>query len=207
MEILKEKPQQEVIKSSLSKAMTYGEYKRLLNQLAENNSTTGHDKSEALVGHTKMNAKRVNRWDKTMKISYEHIKAISSVDLDLEWIVLTESWCGDAAHVIPAIKKVADFNDNIDLKVVLRDENEELMNNFLTNGSQSIPKLIAVDKNSKEVLFTYGPRPSDASVLVREYIQDYGSLTPEFKVDLQRWYNKDKGQTTINDLTEILEVL
>lgn len=207
MEILKGMPNQDIIKNTLTTAMSYKEYRDLLNELVDNNSTTGREKSDALIGHTKMNAKRVKRWDKTMKISYEHVKAISSVDLDLEWIVLTESWCGDAAHVLPAIKKVADFNNKIDLKVALRDENEDLMNNFLTNGSQSIPKLIAVDKKSKEVLFTYGPRPSDASVLVREFIENHGRLTPEFKEDLQRWYNKDKGQTTINDLTEILEAL
>lgn len=207
MELLKEIPRQDIIRNSLSTAMTYEEYHNLLNELSETNSTTGNDKSEALVNHTKMNARRVNRWEKTMKISYEHVRAISSTNLDLEWIVLTESWCGDAAHVLPAIKKVADFNDKIDLKIALRDENEELMNNFLTNGSQSIPKLIAVDKKSKEVLFTYGPRPSNATMLVREYIENHGKITPEFKEDLQKWYNKDKGQSTINDLTEILENL
>jgi hypothetical protein len=207
MEILKEISRQDIISNSLSTAMTYEEYHNLLNELSETYSTTGNNKSEALVEHTKMNARRVNRWEKTMKISYEHVKAINSINLDLEWIVLTESWCGDAAHVLPAIKKVADFNHKIDLKIALRDENEELMNNFLTNGSQSIPKLIAVDKRSKDVLFTYGPRPSNATKLVREFIANHGTLTSEFKEDLQRWYNKDKGQSTINDLTEILETL
>ena len=37
--------------------------------------------------------------------------------------------------------------ENIELKIVLRDENEELMNEFLTNGSRSIPKLIVLDEN------------------------------------------------------------
>src|SRR5210317_2163946 len=116
METLKEMPRQSPIENSLSKAMSYDQYLSLLNELAANNSTTGKDKSDAFIGHTKMNAKRVKRWEKTMKISYEHVKAISSVDLDLEWIVLVESWCGDGAHVLPAIKKVADFNNKIDLK-------------------------------------------------------------------------------------------
>ncbi|MBT8265501.1 MAG: thioredoxin family protein [Bacteroidia bacterium] len=79
------------------------------------------------------------------------------------------------------------------------------MNEFLTYGSQSIPKLIAIDKESDAVLYTYGSRPSAATKMVEDYKKEHGALTPKFKEDLQRWYNKDKGQTAIEDLLELMD--
>ncbi len=78
------------------------------------------------------------------------------------------------------------------------------MNGYLTNGAKAIPKLIAIDKETGKVVNTFGPRPSEATKLVNDYKEKYGSLTPDFKQDLQIWYNKDKGQTTISDLEKLL---
>ncbi|MFD2543239.1 thioredoxin family protein [Lacinutrix gracilariae] len=196
----------DIIKESLDKSITYPEYATLVNTLAENNDTTGTDKSENLVEYTKLNARRMKRWDKTLKVNEAVKEQIEKIDKKITWLVLTESWCGDAAHVVPVMQKVAELNKNIDVKVVLRDENEALMNNFLTNGGKAIPKLIMVDDASGEVINTFGPRPSEATQLVNNYKEKYGALTPEFKEDLQRWYNKDKGQNAINDLVSLLNV-
>ena len=195
---------QNIIKDSLDKSITYPEYTTLVNDLAENDDTTGIDKSENLVAYTKLNAKRMKRWNKTLKVSNAVKEQIEKIDKKITWLVLTESWCGDAAHVIPVINKVAEINDKIDVKVVMRDENEDLMNNFLTNGGKSIPKLIMVDDASGEVLHTFGPTPSEATQLVNDYKEKHGMLTPEFKEDLQRWYNKDKGQNAVDDLVALL---
>ena len=147
----------------------------------------------------------MKRWDKTVKISDGIKDAVENFNKKITWIVISESWCGDAAHIMTVIKKVAALNDNIDYKVVLRDENDALMNQFLTNGGKSIPKLIAIDGETNEVLNTFGPRPSVATEMVQTYKQTHGQLTPEFKEDLQRWYNKDKGQSTIEDLIALLK--
>jgi thiol-disulfide isomerase/thioredoxin len=201
---LKDKTVKNIIEDSLEKSMSYTEYRNLVSELVENESTTGADQTEALVNYTMLNDRRMKRWDKTVKVSDEVVKEVKNHKKDITWLVLTESWCGDAAHVMPVMNKIADLNDNIDFKVVLRDENEDLMNAFLTNGGKSIPKLIAIDNTSGEVLNSYGPRPSIATDLVNDYKTEHGVLTPEFKEDLQRWYNKDKGQTAIQDLLEIL---
>ena len=105
---------------------------------------------------------------------------------------------------MPVINKVAEQNETIYLKVVLRDDNEDLMNQFLTNGGKSIPKLIMVDNDTNTVVDTFGPRPAIATEMVNTYKAQHGKLTPEFKEDLQRWYNKDKGQSTIEDLVNLL---
>jgi len=204
MNELKDKTINNIIEDSLKNTMSYDEYRNLVSELVESESTTGTEKTEALVNYTMLNNRRMKRWDKTIKVSEEAATKIKAYNKDTTWLVLTESWCGDAAHLMPVMNKIADLNDHIDFKVVLRDENEELMNAFLTNGGKSIPKLIAIDNASGTVLGSYGPRPSTATKLVNDYKETHGALTPEFKEDLQRWYNKDKGQTTIQDLLKLL---
>ena len=196
---------EDILNLSLQKGINYAAYRTLVSQLVEQNSTTGNEKTEALANYTKLNDKRMKRWDKTVKLSEALQQKIIKYPEKLTLLVLTESWCGDAAHIIPVINKIAVLNPNIELKLVLRDENEGLMNHFLTNGGKAIPKLIAVNQD-KHVEFTYGPRPKEATQLVNSYKTQHGALTPEFKEDLQHWYNKNKGQAVLEDLEALLEI-
>lgn len=194
----------DIIKDSLNNSISYNEYRDLVVNLVAVNSTTGNKKTEALANYTMLNDRRMKRWDKTVKLLEETKTAIESYNKKVTWLVITESWCGDAAHIMPIIHKVAELNDNIDFRIVLRDGNDALMNEFLTNGGRAIPKLIMIDKSSNEVVNTFGPRPTVAIDMVNNYKAKHGKLTPEFKEDLQRWYNKDKGQSTIQDLVKLL---
>lgn len=196
-----------IIENSLKSSLSYKDYRNFVKELVENNSTTGENKSEAMINYTMLNDRRMKRWDKTVKVPQEIQNKISQFKEKVTWLVLTESWCGDAAHLMPVINKVAELNENIDFKVVFRDENEELMNQFLTNGSKSIPKLVMIDNETGDVLNSYGPRPNMLTKLVHDYKVKFGSLSPEFKEDLQRWYNKDKGQSALKDLSAMLSVL
>ncbi len=205
MDVLENITIQKVINNSLKNSLSYSEYRNLVEELVVKNSTTGNEKTEALAEYTKLNDRRMKRWDKTLKVSNEALQSINQLNTKTTWLVLTESWCGDAAHVIPVVNKVAELNDNIDLRLVLRDDNADLMDAFLTNGGKAIPKLIALDESGK-VINTFGPRPSVATKMVADFKVEHGALTPEFKQDLQVWYNKDKGQSTIEDLIEFLKV-
>jgi hypothetical protein len=193
-----------IIKNSLQKSISYHEYRGLVKSLSETNDTTGLDKTEALISYTKLNESRMKRWDKTLKISDVALSKIQAFNQDVTWLVITESWCGDAAHVLPVLNKITELNDFIDFKIVLRDENPELIDAFLTDGNKSIPKLIIVDNETKEVLNTYGPRPSEATSYVKRFKATHGTLTADFKEDLQHWYNKDKGQNIVADITQLL---
>jgi len=195
---------QNIIKDSLKKAISYQGYRALVKDLVVKESTTGNEKTEDLANYTMLNDRRMKRWDKTVKVDEAVKEKIANTNINQTWLVLTESWCGDAAHIMPVINKVAELNNTIDFKVVLRDENLDLMNQFLTNGGQSIPKLILIDNATNEVVNTFGPRPSEATKLVLDYKAKHGKLTPEFKEDLQGWYNKDKGQNAISDLVSLL---
>lgn len=195
----------EIIEAGLNASMSYNEYRLLMAELVKNQSTTGFNTDADFVNYTALNEQRMKRWDKTIKVSEEAQQKIASFKKDVTWLVLTESWCGDAAHVIPVINKVAELNSHITLKLVLRDENDALMQQFLTNGGKSIPKLIMLDNASGEVLGTFGPRPTAATQLVKDHLAEYGMITEAFKEILQGWYNKDKGQHAIADLIALLE--
>jgi len=205
METLQNTELKKIITNSLDKAISYQDYRDLVKDLVTKESTTGNEKNEALANYTKLNDRRMKRWDKTVKVSEAAQEKISTSKSNQTWLVLTESWCGDAAHLMPVINKVAELNNGIDFKVVLRDENQVLMNQFLTNGGQAIPKLIMIDNATNEVVNTFGPRPTEATKLVNDYKAEHGKLTPEFKEDLQGWYNKNKGQNTIDDLVKLLQ--
>lgn len=184
--------------------MTYSKYRELVEKLLEEGKSTGSNQSEALTQYSFLNNKRMQRLDKKGVLSEEAIEKLKEYNRPIEWIVLTESWCGDAAQVLPYMNKMADLNENIDLKIALRDENLDLMDQHLTNGGRAIPKLIMVDKETKEVINTFGPRPQKATQMVADFKAKNGSLTPEFKKDLQIWYTKDKGKEIIKDLLLLL---
>lgn len=190
----------QIIKEALYKSISYNEYRSLVEELANNGLSSGPELSESRIEFTKLNHKRMHRWDKTLKVSDDITSKMNGVSNKMIWLVITESWCGDAAHIIPPINKLAEANSNIHLRLVFRDENEALMNEFLTNGNKAIPMVIIIDENTKEVLSAYGPRPKTATKMVKDYKAQNGALTPEFKEELQRWYNKDKGQSTLIEL-------
>ncbi|SDR82889.1 Thiol-disulfide isomerase or thioredoxin [Formosa sp. Hel1_31_208] len=194
----------QIIKDSLKRAISYQDYRKLVQQLVKEESTSGDDKTEALANYTMLNDRRMKRWDKTVKISEDIKTKLFNYKGNITWLVITESWCGDAAHVIPVLNKLAELNPNINLKLVFRDENEALMDQFLTHGGRAIAKLIMIDNNIGDVTATFGPRPSEATKMVAAYKREHGQLTPDFKEDLQGWYNKDKGQNIINDVMSML---
>ncbi|QNM85279.1 thioredoxin family protein [Polaribacter pectinis] len=193
-----------IIEKSLQKTLTYQEYIDLVKNLLEEGKSTGSEQSDALTNYSMLNDRRMKRLDKTIKLSEETIKEIKKVEEPQTWLVISEGWCGDAAQNLPVINKIASTNENINLKIVLRDDNLELMDLFLTNGGRSIPKLIALDKENN-VLNTWGPRPTIATKMVADYKAEHGSLNAEFKQELQVWYNKNKGQSVQDDFIQLVK--
>ena len=191
------------IKTYIEKGVSYATYRENIQQMVEEGSTSGNSKTESLINYTKLNNRRMMRWDKTLKVPTDLVEQIKAFNSKVTWLVITESWCGDAAHLLPVFNRLTSLNDKIDLKIVYRDENEELMERFLTNGSRSIPKLIITDTHD-EVITTYGPRPNVLTKMVNHFKEEYGNLTDEFKQELQVWYNKDKGLTTMDELVNTL---
>ena len=195
-----------IIEKSLKTAISYSGYRSLVKNLLIKGKSTGTEQSEDLTNYSMLNDRRMKRLDKTIKISEETIQEFQKVKRPQTWLVLTEGWCGDAAQNLPILDKIASDTANIDLKIVLRDENLDLMDLFLTNGGRSIPKLIALDKDNN-VLDFWGPRPTIATKMVADYKEKNGALDPQFKQDLQVWYNKDKGKSVQADFVNLVAKL
>jgi DNA-binding MarR family transcriptional regulator len=187
----------------LQKAISYDAYTALFDELVAGGKTTGPDESDSLVHYTVLNQQRMHRWEKTIQLLPAVESAMRGVTLPQTWLVLTEAWCGDAAHSIPVLHALAAQNPLITLCFVFRDENPELMDRYLTNGvSRSIPKLIAVDTATHEELFTWGPRPAPLQAIFMK-MRDEGLAYGAIKEELQRWYNKDKSITIQEEMAAL----
>jgi hypothetical protein len=192
-----------LIKNSLKKSVNYTTYRTLIKGLLVEGKSTGSDQSDELLNYSILNDKRMDRLDKTLKISEETTNALSELKEKFTLLVLAEGWCGDAAQILPVLNKMVESSSKIEMKIVCRDENEALMNEFLTNGGKAIPKVILVN-HKNEVLNSWGPRPSIATNMVNEYKALHGGLDAEFKKELQIWYNKDKGNNVQQDIVQLL---
>ena len=180
------------VEEGLHKAISYTSYRKLISDLIASGKSSGPIQSEDLLNYSKLNDRRMTRLDKTIQLSQETLLGLKKIDKPITWLVLTEGWCGDAAQTLPIINKIAKESDLITLKIIFRDEHEELMSHFLTNGGKSIPKLLVLNSENK-VLNTWGPRPNIATKMVQDYKNNHGKLDAAFKQELQVWYNKDKG--------------
>ena len=179
-------------------SITYSEYRDLIEQLLSQGKTTGHNHSESMLDYTRMNVRRMDRWDKTAIVSAELQEKIAQIDIPQTWLVLTEAWCGDAAQSIPFMVKAASYNSLIDIRFALRDQHLEVMDAYLTNGGRSIPKLIAFKSQDLAELFNWGPRPQVLQQKYLAYLDDSKGMSQEdFIESIHLWYAKDKN-TNIN---------
>lgn len=191
------------IEKGLQKAISYSSYRNLISDLIASGKSSGPIQSEALLNYSMLNDRRMTRLDKTIQLSQETLLIVKKIDKPITWLVLSEGWCGDAAQTLPVINKIANESDLITLKIIFRDEHEELMNFFLTNGGKSIPKLLVLNSEN-EVLNTWGPRPDKATKMVKDYKNKNGQLDATFKQELQVWYNKDKGVNIQENMVGLL---
>jgi hypothetical protein len=195
----------ETIQEVLSKAYSYSEYRSLIDGLLAESKTTGENHSEEYLHYSNLNVQRMSRLDRTTKLDEALIENISNISEKQTWLILTEAWCGDAAQNIPVIQKMAELNENIEVKLILRDENLEIMDAYLTNGGRSIPKLIAFNLETQEELFTWGPRPQNAQELFMDFkTNPNGRTYADFSIEMQKWYAKDRTKSLQDEFVELL---
>ena len=192
-----------ITQEHINKSISFEEYFQLHEKQVATGSTSGEDQSEALIEYTKLNFSRLKRSYKTTTPSEKVLETVDCLNDKMTWLVLTETWCGDAAQNIPVLAKIAEANPAISFRLIFRDEHSEVMNNFLTNGSKSIPKLIALDKNLN-ILGTWGPRPK----VIQEWFlseKANGADMDKLKIDLQHKYNEDKGQALQQEMVKLMK--
>lgn len=157
---------------------------------------------EGYIDYTKLNWSRMNRWIKTGVLSRELIDTLEKIREAQQWIVITEPWCGDAAHIVPFIQMASRCNPLISVSYELRDTEPFRIEQYLTNGSKSIPKLI-VRNTSGEDLGVWGLRPRSCQELYQNLKAAHVS-GEEIKTTIQQWYNADKGSEIQKEIGMLL---
>jgi hypothetical protein len=118
-------------------------------------------------------------------------------------LVLVEDWCGDAFNTVPFVAALAAAVPGLDMRVLARDENPDLMDSHLTNGSRSIPVVMVLDEQFEE-LGWWGPRPAE---LQRWVLGEEGQSLPKeerYKA-IRTWYARDRGRTTLEEVVGLIE--
>lgn len=190
----------------INKGLTYGEYRNLLETLMVDGKTTGPNQNEEYVNYAKLNLQRMQRLDKTVILNPDLLEALQKVGSNYTWVVLTEGWCGDAAQNLPVFAAIEKACNKITLKLLLRDENLEVMDKYLTGTSRSIPKLICLKSDSLEEVFIWGPRPANLQELMIEQQLKEKPLV-EKSLIIQKWYNADKTQSVQQEFLLLISLL
>ena len=180
--------------------MNWEEYITDFDEILEGRETSSPYDNPTYVEYTKLNKSRMKRWMKRGVLTDKMKQAVDKINAKQKWILITEPWCGDSAHVAPFLKKIVDSSSYIELEIQVRDGSE--IDNYLTNGNRSIPKLIVRDENNKD-LFTWGARPAGAAELVKQQ-KSSNKSTQDKKAELQVCYNKDKGGAFQEEIAALL---
>lgn len=186
--------------------MNAQEYKTLFEDIVNGRYTVPPYDDPYYLNYVKLNTARTNHWEKKGEISEGLKNVLEQIDKKQTWILITEPWCGDAANSVPLIEKMAQLNHNINLDIELRDSGSQI-EDYLTNGGKSIPKLIVRDDDGND-LFVWGPRPKETQELVIKQ-KDLDLTQDEKYTTILQWYLKDKGvsiQEEIRDLISAVDV-
>jgi hypothetical protein len=194
----------ELLTSVIKKSLSYSEYLQLTEDLLSQEKTTGPNQGADYVHYTNLNFHRMKRLDKTVEINAELKSLITQIQTPQTWLVISEAWCGDAAQNVPLLQKIADLSNKIELKIILRDENIEVMELYLTNGGRSIPKLIALENDTLNELYTWGPRPASIQNVMNELKAANVTEISEIVEKIQIAYNHDKSQSFQNEFVTLL---
>lgn len=187
----------------IEKGMSYTEFiNSTIEEIAKTNISELKDKELSRFNFKVLNLQRSSRITRTYKISDELKNIINEISEPQIWMVITENWCGDSAQNLPYIAAIAGENILINLRVILRDSNPDIMDQCLTNGTRSIPKLIAFN-NTGDELFRWGPRPKAAVNLINQWKEE-GLEKSEWTEKLHSWYSRNKGVEIEKEFIELI---
>jgi Thioredoxin len=190
-------------KSYVDKAISYDAYVKAFEDTIAHNTPLPEEAQIPLFKYYPLNLQRVHRIYKQYQLADDIKGAIDGLNAPIHWLVITEPWCGDASQSLPVIAKIADASGGkIQLHIVYRDENLELMDQFLTNGGRSIPKLIQLDEGFN-LTTHWGPRPANVQELFLS-LKAQGLDHDAYAEIVHKWYAGDKAQSISKELVDVL---
>ena len=145
---------------------------------------------------------RMHRTLKTFKRKEETLAQLKAKNFKGKILIISEPWCGDASATVPALAKF--FEGENEVKIFYRDTDASLIDQFLTDGSQSIPKVLILNEN-EEVKAVWGPRPKHGTELLKKFKANPETYPrEEFYNDLQVYYAKNRGKDVIEEILELI---
>lgn len=186
--------------ATLINPLSYADYKRLVNEPVGDASVACSVSPSGII-----ETEVLTQAEEGVVLTEEVIKAAVSVQKDLTWLVIVETWCNDSLQNLPVIAKVASLNKRIKLVVILRDQNEKVMDAYLTNGGRSIPKLVCFNNMNQRELATWGPRPAAIqSDALKFKAENPGIIHSAFVSYINKLYSADKGAGIQSELAALL---
>ena len=139
---------------------------------------------------------------KRVEIPLEISARVDALGGNWHLLVLSEDWCGDAVNIVPIVAKLADSVTNMDVRLLARDQNLDIMDAHLTGTSRSIPVIILLNDKFQECGW-WGPRPSP----LEKWVKETGMLLPKdvrYR-EVRTFYARDRGLTTMHEIVAMLE--
>ncbi len=117
-------------------------------------------------------------------------------------VALSEDWCGDAVNIVPVVQRLVERGPGLDLRLLGRDANPDVMDAHLTGTSRSIPVVMLLDPGLKE-LGWWGPRPAE----LQAWVLGPGQALPKDDRyrETRRWYARDHGQAILGEVLAMME--
>jgi hypothetical protein len=190
----------------IASALTYEQYLRLsTDRLAQGRSTSDDPayNTPEILGYVKLNLHRMNRLHKLTAVISDLRLEMAQLPERWTWLVLTESWCGDAAQSIPVLDRIAEESPYVEIRFLLRDQHPAIMDAYPTNGGRSIPKLICLRTHDLAEIGTWGPRPAGLQALMGNW-RTAGLALDTLVEQAQRWYNDDHTQSVQHELLTLV---
>jgi hypothetical protein len=185
--------------------LDHARYMALMEEQAAQSVDDLDDEAAHLVEYTQLNLHRSQRILRTYKMAPQLVTILDRITSPQLWLVVTEPWCGDSAQCLPYITVMAQSNPNITLRLVTRDDNLDIMDEFLTHGKRAIPRLAVFDAEGTQLL-TWGPRPYAAQkVFDQAKAEDMDK--PELLERLHLFYGRDRGKALEKEFIALLEDL
>jgi hypothetical protein len=189
----------------IGRRLDFSGYLRLLERDARTPLTEKMDETRrSRLRNAPLNYQRTTRITRTYEVPDEPRRVLGSLRAPQLWMVLSEPWCGDSAQSLPILAKLAGCTPHITLRILLRDENPDIMDQYLTDGTRGIPKLVAFDEQGDE-LFQWGPRPRGArEEFLRAKAEGIDRAQALERVHL--WYGRDCGWAVQEEITALLRL-
>lgn len=188
--------------------MTFQEYKTYFEKIVQGKDLQAPYDEEAYLDYAKLNWARMNRWLKKGVLAEALVQTLKAQQTPSQWLVITEPWCGDAAHTVPFIQLLAECNSLITVSYELRDAPPFQINQYLSGpskSSKSIPVLVIRDAQGNDQ-FVWGPRPEKCQEIYQDLIQQQADFET-IKTQLQQWYNGDEGRSFQKELHKGLQAI